>query len=241
MIYSPLRSIVQRISIFRGVGILLFAGLLLGALGGCDTVTVQSSEDIDDEVRNHELRVDTESFSQIDLLFDAGAIPEGESLTIELIDDDYDRPATRITHEGLSNGEKRLLVDFNPLDPSTVNMECRKDTKTMYRDDITLPDNEPSAEWDFGMKVATTQDEPDSYHYEQQGDDVVVSVDYEDKQSKSNGVSGETSVQFSTLDKPVSCSDVLFTLGGVSRSLSPNGVRFRGATETPTFHKKVFK
>lgn len=221
-------------------GGLLCIGLLLGALGGCDSVTVQSSKQVDNNTNDHELQINTESFSKVDLLFDAGAVPTGEALTIELIDDNYEGPVTRITHEGTSEGEKRLLVDFHPLNPSSVEIECRNGAATLYRDELDLPGTNSSAEWDFGMKVATTDDEPDSYHYSEEDGQVVLSVDYSDEQ-KANGASGETSVQFSAAGEHAQCSDVLFTLGGVSSPLSPEGVRFQGATQTPTIYKQEFE
>lgn len=230
------RPITLRIA--QTAGTLLCVWMLLGALAGCDGVTVQTPDEPDDATNAENVRINTEPFTQVDLLFDSGAIPPGESFTIELLDDEHENPVTQITHEGLSNGRHRLAVNFHPLDPASVAIECRNEGTSIYRDELPPP---PDGQTEVDMKVATTDDEPDSYHYSEEDDDVIVSVDYESTEDKSVEGVGTASVQFSSTDEPASCTHVVFTLEGISTPVTPNGVLFSGATQKPTFQKQAFQ
>lgn len=231
-----LRPLTIRIA--QTVGVLLCVCMLLGALPGCDGVTVQTPDQAGDAMNAENVRINTEPFTQVDLLFDSGAIPPGESFTIELLDDEHESPVTRITHEGLSDGRQRLAVNFHPLDPASVAIECQNEGTTVYRDELTPPSNDQS---EVDMKVATTDDEPDSYHYSEEDGDVVVSVDYENTEEKSIESVGTASVQFSSNTEPASCTHVAFALTGISTPFTPNGVLFSGATQKPTFQKQKFQ
>lgn len=234
--YCSSRSVTLRIA--QTVGAFLCVCMFLVALGGCDGVTVQTPHDVDDPMDAQNVRINTEPFTHVDLLFDSGAIPPGESFTIELLDDEHEQPVTRISHEGLSDGRQRLAVNFHPLDPASVAIECQNEGTRVYRDDLPLPSNNQN---EVDMKVATTDDEPDSYHYSEEDGDVVVSVDYENAEEKSAESVGTASVQFASTDEPASCTHVVFALTGVSTGFTPNGILFNGATQKPTFQKKKFQ
>lgn len=73
--------------------------------------------------------------------------------------------------------------------------------------------------------------EPDSYHYSDNGETVIVGVDYEDDSSSQSAERSAAAVQFHSSKTAVRCTHIYFTLDGVSSSFSPDGILFSGKTD----------
>jgi hypothetical protein len=93
-----------------------------------------------------------------------------------------------------------------------------------------------------GPMAATTQD-PDSYHYIDNGDHTIIEVDYDQPEVKTaNGAARlGAAFEFDKASQPVRCTHVSFALEGVSTSLSADGVRFGGDVEAPTIRQKKLR
>ena len=208
-------------------------GIAFGLLTGCDAVNVHSSTSSDTPRRqSSELRIEAEALNEANLFFESGSISEGETFSIELIDDQRGEPVARITHEGVERGRKLVKTDFEQMQPTSVTMECRNRGEVLYSQETDLTSSPDEPTYSGGSEGVTTMQEPDSYHYVDNGESVLVAVDYEDD-TKSNTMEERSaaSVQFASSAQALQCTHIYFTLDGVSPSVSADGILFSGKTE----------
>ncbi len=215
---------------------IISAFVILGILGGCDTTDISSHSPDNGPDVSGELQVDAESVERIDLQFEPVSLSPGETFSIGLIDNKHDQPAPRIIHEGIAGGAQSLKAHFAFLSPTGVTVRCRNEMTGTAR---TMATVDPAVfDVEGGLRpVATADDDPDSYHYIDDGDDVVVEVDYDDGSDSTSTASGG-SFAFPSSDQAVQCTHVSFVLSGVSTALSPDGVRFAGDVGAPAIHSK---
>lgn len=218
-------------SILRRMRPLFVAVLTLAVLGGCDAGPTQTSNSESTSSDSDEVIVRNETFAEANLQFEPVALQPGETFSIELMDDELGRNATRITHEGTSDGKYHVRAQFDPLQPSSVTVQCRNQNEGVQRKMNTLTGAELSAK---DAVMATSDPEPSSYHYYDNGETVIVAVDY-------GGQNPGGRFQFPSSDRSVECTHVDFVLNGVSTDLSADGVRFRGGTKPPAFRMQQFK
>ena len=217
--------------------VLLAAAMMIGVISGCDAGSVQSENQADP---SDEAQVTAESFDQADLQYAPVSLEAGETFSIELVDNQIDRGVTRIVHEGTPDGRHQLRAHFAPLQPSSVTVTCRNELAGTEQTMETLNGDDLSA--GTGLLATTTQD-PDSYHYIDNGDNTIVEVDYDKPPSKSMGQEAqlEAAFEFDKASQPVRCTHVSFALEGVSTSLSADGIRFGGDVEAPTIREKKLR
>jgi hypothetical protein len=223
--------------------VFLVAGVLLGVLGGCDAVKVRSGDSSPSE-QSSGFEIEAEALNEANLYFESGSISEGEALSIELIDRQQGEPVARITHEGVEEGRKLVKTDFDALKPTSVTMECRNHGKVLYsrKTDLTPKGVATTHDDDDGEKDDPyTRQEPDSYHYSDNGETVIVGVDYEDDTSGQSAERSAAAVQFASGAKSLQCTHIYFTLDGVSPSFSPDGVLFSGKTDGLRFTEKELR
>lgn len=225
-------------SALRNALFLISALAIFGMLGGCDVTEFSSSSLDDGPNTSSEVQIDAESVERIDLQFEPVSLSLGETFSIGLFDNNHDRPVARIIHEGISGRDQSLKADFGLLSPTEVTVRCRNEmtgtAQTMATLDPVVFDVEGGLQ-----PVAKSDDDPDSYHYIDTGDDVIVEVDYdEEDDSKSTSTTPGPSFTFPSSDRAVQCTHVSFVLSGVSTSLSPDGVRFAGDAAAPSIHSK---
>lgn len=219
------------------------ASVLLSVLSGCDAVKIRSSSATGPSSEASELRVDADAIEKADLFFRSGTLSKGEALSIELVDDQYESPLTRVTHEGTGEGQNTIRATFDALNPTSVTAECRyQDTVLFERNADLSPEHaeqlseaEEAAPKQGQLTVSfnptgASGQEPDSYHYYDNGETVVVGVDYEDDSDSKSSKRG-AAIQFNASSKTHQCTHVFFTLEGVSSSFSPDGVVFSGKTD----------
>jgi hypothetical protein len=216
---------------------LVLVGAVLGVLAGCDAVSIESGE-VDrrsDDPNEVEIRAD--SFTRADLLFEPVSISEGETFSIELMDANRDQNVTRITHEGISDERKVLRAHFDPLQPASVDVNCRNEKADTEQRMATIQAPKLKSSDNGTGAIASMEKEPTSYHYIENGDDVIVEVDY-DTDTSTEGVTPGAVFDFPSSTDPVQCTHVGFVLEGVSGSVAANGVRFNGGDREPRFRKK---
>ena len=239
MTYSILSCDDSR-SLIRAAVSVFFAAATVGMLGACDSTDPRPENVSDRSPSTPEVNVETESVQQIDLQFEPVSLAPGETFTIELADNQHERSVTRILHEGTPNGKTAVKAKFAPLHPNSVAVRCRNVITGAEQTMTTLT----STEFDLDsvmQPVAMTEDEPDSYHYIDNGETVIVSVDYDDDDdgdANSQSTAPGPSFDFSSSDQSVQCTHVSFVLSGVTTSLSPRGVQFGGDVETPAIESK---
>ena len=215
----------------------VLAAVVLGVLVGCDAVSLESGE-IDrqsDEPNEVEIRAD--SFTRADLLFEPVSVSEGETFSIELMDANRDQGITRITHEGISGQRTLLRARFHPLQPTSVAVNCRNEQAGTEQRMATFQSPKAKSGDDEVEPVVSTRDEPTSYHYLENGDDILVEVDY-DTDTSTEGVTPGAVFDFPSSEDAVQCTHVRFVLEGVSSSVSANGIRFSGGDQEPRFRQK---
>lgn len=215
---------------------LLLAVVIGGVLGGCDAVDVRSHNPAEESKTVH-AQVESPSFTQADLLFEPVSIPSGGAFTIELIDDERDQSVAEITHKQTEAGTKSLRANFKPLQAQSVTVECRNQDAKSQTKTTSLSSKLSSAD---GQTIGTTNAEPSSYHYVDNGETVIVEVDYAQLELDEPSAPPEQApIHFRSPDRSVECTYVTFTLQGVSESISADGIRFRGGS--PTFVKKEIR
>ncbi len=211
--------------------------LVLGVLAGCDAVSLESDEVDRRSEDPNEVEIRADSFTRADLLFEPVSISEGETFSIELMDARRDRNVTRITHEGISADRQVLRARFNPLQPASVAVNCRNESTDRERRMATLQPPKLKSSNNGTGAIATMEKEPTSYHYIQDGDNIIVEVDY-DTDTSTEGVTPGAVFDFPSSDAAVQCTHVNFVLEGVSSSISADGVRFSGGDREPRFREK---
>ncbi len=216
-------------------GLILFAAGVFGVLGGCDAVDIRSHEVEERPEPDNEVQAD-EPFDRADLLFEPVSLSSGETFSIELIDERHDRGVTRITHERTPGGEQEIRARFDPLDPASVTVECRNQKANTSRKMTTLAAAELDAKSQMDAVATADEEEPSSYHYIEDGDNVIVEVDYD-----TEGGNLTPAFEFTGSDEPVACTHVSFVLEDVSQTLAATGVRFRGDVEAPPVRKRDFR
>lgn len=214
--------------------LLVFAVVGIGLIGGCDGTGTSSSTEADASSESpDDVVLESDAFTQTDLQFEPVSASAGESIVISLVDGESDQNVARIIHEGTSDGRQSVTADFGRLDPESVSIECQNRTENTTQKMRALQKGEWNAKEEI-HSVARTRDGPSSYHYRDTGDNVIVTVDY-------GGTSPGTTVSFPFADDPVECTDVAFTLEGVSAAVVPDGVQFDGLDEAPTFRQRQFQ
>ena len=203
----------------------LVAAITLGLIGGCDAVNVQSGEQPDPAT----------TFDQADLLYEPVSLAPGDLFSIELVDDEFEESIARLVHEGTTDGKYRLRARFGPLQPNEVTVTCRNEiTGAKQRMHTLNPD-------ELGPKSAadstvTSDQEPNSFHYIDTGDNIIVELDYDTEDSKTASTAGR--FDFASAGQPVRCTHVSFKLKDVSTSVSADDIRFGGDVEPPSIQEK---
>jgi len=87
-----------------------------------------------------------------------------------------------------------------------------------------------------GKSTAMSEEDPNSFHYIDNGDNIVVEVDYDTKGSKTKSVAGR--FDFASADQSVRCTHVSFKLKDVSASVSADDIRFGGDVKAPSIREK---
>lgn len=225
-------------SLFQKGLVFLLVAVIAGLTGGCDAVSVHSSGSPDDAAISES---DGDYFTKADLLFEPVDLSEGETFSIDLIDDEVDDYIARITHEEVAGGQQRVSASFNAINPTSVTLRCRSDGRIVQKQDVTRQFTRLLKT--TNSKVATSDDEPDSYHYVDRGETTIVEVDYDVEDSKSTTPmgTGQTSVKFNSSSKTVNCTHLGFVMKGVSKAISADRIQFSGAVEEPEFRKRVFE
>lgn len=207
------------------------ATVLIGVLVGCDTVELRTGEEA--EATPNEVTIQSDDFTRADLLFEPVSLASGETFSIDLMDEELGGQVTRITHEGTSDGRHLLRAQFDPLNPSSVEVQCRDKKAGTQQTMATLGGSALKSGNVSG--VARSSAEPTSYHYIQDGETTVVEVDY-DQESETNGIDPGGAFDFPALDQPVECTHVAFVMEDVSSTLTADGIDFEG--DRPSFRKK---
>lgn len=221
----------------RSAAVFVLAAALFGVFGGCDAVEPRSD---DTDVRSsgpNEVQIESESFTRADLQFDPVSVSPGKTFSIELMDDEIGQDVTRITHEGTSDGSHLLRAQFDPLKPTAVSVRCRNQNEGTQRTMATFGSAKlKSGDTGGAREVARTDStEVSSYHYIDDGETVIVEVDYG---GGSTGGLRPGVFKFPSSDQPVQCTHVGFVLENVSTPLSADGIRFRGGDRAPSFQRK---
>lgn len=227
-------------SMLRSSFPLVLAVVVLGVLAGCDTVSLETGE-VDrrsDDPNEVEIRAD--SFTRADLLFEPVSVSEGETFSIELMDANRDQNVTRITHEGISDERMLLRAQFDPLQPASVAVNCRNENADTEQKMATIQPPKLKSSDNATSAIATMEKEPTSYHYIDDGDEVIVEVDY-DTDTSTEGVTPGAVFDFPSSDTAVQCTHVSFALEGVSGSVAASGVRFSGGDREPRFRKRELR
>jgi hypothetical protein len=207
----------------------------LAVLVGCDTVEVRTAEEARTDNSN-EVEIRSDAFTRADIRFEPVSLSPGETFSVGLMDETREGNVTRIIHEGSEDGSYQLRAQFDPLNPASVAVRCRNvednTQKTMARLEA------PTQKSGNVTGVARTAEEPTSYHYIEDGENVTVEVDYDTDTSTEEVVGGGV-FQFPSADEPMTCTHVAFVLEDVSRSIRASGVRFDG--RKPTFVEQRFQ
>ena len=229
MIFPSFLSPTQGVSrsIRAALSVVLAAGVL-GVIGGCDAVTVQS-----------DTPTDSESFDKADLQYEPVSLASGELFSIELTDDQFEQAAARIVHEGTADGGQRLRARFTSLNPSSVTVTCRDERRGTKQKMATLTGDQLTAKGSTGT-TATTSDIPDSFHYIDNGDNVIVEVDYETDEAEVKQ-SAEGGFNFQSASQTVRCTHVSFSLEGVTADVTADDVQFGGDVTAPSIQKQSYR
>lgn len=214
---------------------LIVAAVLGGGLVGCDAVSTRTSVSEKPTGADDEVVIEDKEFTRADLHFDPVGIAQGETFSIELVDNDHDQNLTRITHEGIEGGRHLIRAQFDPLDPASVTVKCRNQNSGMERKMATLGGAQLQPKSLSETPVAKGGPVPTSYHYIDSGETIIVEVDY----GGASGPGGQFS--FPSVEQPVECTHVAFVLEEVSTSISADGVRFQGLDQAPTFRHRQFR
>jgi len=215
----------------------LFALLaaFVGIAVGCDTVELRTDEEGDTE-SSDKVEIRSDAFDRADIRFEPVSLAPGETFSVGLMDETREGGVTRIVHEGREDGSYQLRAQFDPLDPASVAVRCRNVEDNTQK---TMARLESPTQKSGGVSgVARTSDEPTSYHYIEDGENVTVEVDYDQKSGTEEVVGGGV-FQFPSTGESTTCTHVAFVLEGVSRSVRASGVRFDG--RNPTFLKQRFQ
>jgi hypothetical protein len=214
----------------------LFALLaaFVGIAVGCDTVELRTGEEPDTE-SSDEVEIRSDTFTRADIRFEPVSVSPGEIFSIGLMDESREGDVTRIIHEGSEDGRYQLRAEFDPLNPASVSVRCRNVEENTRKTVATL--ESPTRKSGNVSGTARTSREPTSYHYIDDGDDVIVEVDYDTDTSTEEVVGGGV-FQFPSAEKPLQCTHVAFVLEDVSR-IRASGVRFDG--RAPTFRQQRFQ
>lgn len=223
-------------SVFRAATALrtlpvIAVSILIGVLVGCDTVEVRTGEEA--ETTPNEVTIQADDFTRADLLFEPVSLASGETFSIDLMDEELGGQVTRITHEGTSDDRHLLRAQFDPLNPASVEVQCRDKKAGTQQTMATLGGAALKSGTVSG--VARSHAEPTSYHYIQDGPTTVVEVDY-DQESETNGIDPGGLFDFPASDQPVQCTHVAFVMEDVSSTLTADGIQFEG--DRPSFRKK---
>jgi len=214
---------------------LTLAAVGLAVLVGCDTVDVRTAEEARTD-NSDEVEIRSDAFTRADIRFEPVSLSPGETFSVGLMDETREGNVTRIVHEGSEDGSYQLRAQFDPLNPASVSVRCRNVEDNTQKTMATLG-SPPRKSGDLSGTARTSR-EPTSYHYIDDGDDVIVEVDY-DTDTGTEEVVGGGVFQFPSADEPVTCTHVAFVLEDVSRSVRASGVRFDG--REPTFLKQRFQ
>jgi len=210
---------------------LIAATLLIGGLVGCDTVELRTGEEA--ETTSNEVTIQSDDFTRADLQFEPVSLASGETFSIDLMDEELGGQVTRITHEGTSDGRHLLRAQFDPLNPASVEVQCRDKKAGTQQTMATLGGAALKSGTVSG--VARSHAEPTSYHYIQDGPTTVVAVDY-GQEGGTSGIDPGGAFDFPALDQPVECTHVAFVMEDVSSTLTADGIQFDG--DRPSFRKK---
>jgi hypothetical protein len=210
----------------------LAAVVAAGLLSGCDgTPSSPTADDV--STTANEVVVRSDNFTRADLQFEPVSVPPGESFSISLADNEIGENVTQITHQAAADGRLTLNATFDPLQPASVTVQCRNQNTGTKRTMATLG---PGVLAKSGLEsVASTSDDPSSWHYIKRGDNIIVEVDY-GGQVTPGGI-----FDFPSEAEPVECTHVGFVLEDVSTPLTADGVRFEGGTKRPAFSQQKFK
>jgi len=223
-------------SVFRATTALrtlpvIAATVLIGVLVGCDTVELRTGEEA--ETTADEVAIQSDDFTRADLLFEPVSLSSGETFSIDLMDEELGGQVTRITHEGTSDDRHLLRAHFDPLNPASVEVQCRNKKAGTQQTMATLGGAALKSGNVSG--VARSNADPTSYHYIQDGENTIVAVDY-DQESETNGIDPGGVFKFPASDQPVQCTHVAFVMEEVSSTLTADGIQFEGGH--PTFREK---
>jgi hypothetical protein len=210
---------------------LIAATLLIGGLVGCDAVELRTGEEA--ETTSNEVTIQPDDFTRADLQFEPVSLASGETFSIDLMDEELGGQVTRITHEGTSDGRHLLRAQFDPLNPASVEVQCRDKKAGTQQTMATLGGAALKSGNVSG--VARSHAEPTSYHYIQDGPTTVVAVDY-GQEGGTSGIDPGGAFDFPALDQPVECTHVAFVMEDVSPTLTADGIQFDG--DRPSFRKK---
>jgi hypothetical protein len=146
---------------------------------------------------------------------------------------------TRIVHEGTPDGRHRLRAHFAPLQPSSVTVTCRNERTGAEQAVQTLSGKSLST---GTGSVATTNRDPDSYHYIDNGDNTIVEVDYDvEPEAQTPDAGSGAAFDFVGAGTSARCTHVSFALEGVSTDLSADGIRFGGDVKAPRVRDKKLR
>lgn len=221
-------------AISRSVLLLCFAVGSLGVLIGCDTARNTDSDGTADQSDGaNEVVIESESFTKANLKFELMSVSPEDTFSITLGDEDPDQNEPRIIHEGTKEGNHNLRAEFDPLQPSSISVECRNENTGTTRNMATVRSKDLKSDGSHNP-VANTRDFPSSFYYINDGNNILVSVDY-------GGLDLGTMVNFPSSEKPVECTHVSFVLEEVDSSFSAEGIRFGGIDHEPTFRHRQFE
>jgi hypothetical protein len=214
---------------------LVVAAVLAGVLIGCDTVELRTGDDAETDSPD-EVAIQSDDFTRADLLFEPVSLSSGETFSIDLMDEELGGRAARITHEGTSDGRYLLRAQFDPLNPTSVEVRCRNVEAGTQKTMATLGGETLKSGGVNGNMVARGDStEPTSYHFIQDGPTTVVAVDY-DQETSSSGVDVGGAFTFPSSDRPRQCTHVAFVMEDVSSTLTADGIEFRG--DRPAFRER---
>lgn len=218
-------------STFKTLSSLLLAAAILAVLGGCDTSTLNSSEDADRAGDATVVPLADDAFAKADLQYEPVSLSPGQTFSIALDDARRDRPVARLVHEGTPDGRHALTATFATLQPSSVTIRCRNKLAGTEQTMAERDGNEfgPGS---GGQPVAKSEDpEITSMHYIETDDGIVVMVDYDQQKSTA------PTFTFPGTGAPVQCTHVSFELEGVT-DLAPTGVQFGGDVPAPSIQRQ---
>jgi len=220
-----------------GLALLLVASSI-GLWVGCDAADVRLEERTDPAETSTVVQLETDTLGRAHFHFTPVSIPSGIPFSIEVLNRIADKQIARLVHE--REGEAyRLTAKFGGLDASPITVECRHRGTVIREKTIDLPST-PRDEFS-PVAVGTSDKEPTSFHYVEDGDNVSIEVNYETEepqaQTSQRSSVRAASMHFQWANQPATCTHVGFTLGDASPLITPGRVEFRGA-EAPTFTKK---